>query len=161
MLDNYKQSIRAVSRAGIKTVCYNFMAITDWTRTDLDYPMPHGGTALRFDVVEFCAYDVFMLKRPGAEDHPADQVERAATWLRAASETDLARLERNLIEWVPAREFVYDRQSLNRMLDVYNELAEEDGLRANLSAFLRRSSRCGGGKCEDGDPPGRSAIPAV
>ncbi|WP_183898525.1 mannonate dehydratase [Rhizobium metallidurans] len=137
LLDNYKQSIRAVSRAGIKTVCYNFMAITDWTRTDLDYPMPHGGTALRFDVVEFCAYDVFMLKRPGAErDHPADRVERAATWLRAASETDLARLERNLIEWVPAREFVYDRQSLNRMLDVYNELAE-DGLRANLFAFLQ------------------------
>lgn len=53
LLDNYKQSIRAVSRAGIKTVCYNFMAITDWTRTDLDYPMPHGGLALRFDVVEF------------------------------------------------------------------------------------------------------------
>jgi len=137
LIDNYKQSIRAVARAGIETVCYNFMAITDWTRTDLDYVMPHGGTALRFDVVEFCAYDVFILRRPGSEaDHPAERVTRAEAWLKQASESDLARLERNLIEWVPAREFVYDRQSLNRMLDVYNELSVE-GFRANLFEFLR------------------------
>ncbi|KGD86045.1 mannonate dehydratase [Rhizobium sp. YS-1r] len=137
LIDNYKASIRAVARAGIRTVCYNFMAITDWTRTDLDYRMPHGGTALRFDIVEFCAYDVFILKRPGAErDHPADRIEKAAAWLKTASGSDLARLERNLIEWVPAREFVYDRQSLNRMLDIYRELSE-DGFRENLFAFLK------------------------
>jgi len=137
LIENYKASIRAVARAGIDTVCYNFMAITDWTRTDLDYVMPHGGTALRFDVVEFCAYDVLILKRPGAEaDHPAERIARAEAWLKTASESDLARLERNLIEWVPAREFVYDRQSLNRMLDVYHELSVE-GFRANLFEFLR------------------------
>ncbi|MGK6313880.1 mannonate dehydratase [Neorhizobium sp. DT-125] len=137
LIDNYKASIRAVAKAGIMTVCYNFMAITDWTRTDLEYRMPHGGTALRFDIVEFCAYDVLILKRPGAEqDHPADRIEKAEAWLKAASESDLARLERNLIEWVPAREFVYDRQSLNRMLDIYKELSE-DGFRENLFAFLK------------------------
>ncbi|MGK9050431.1 mannonate dehydratase [Neorhizobium petrolearium] len=136
LIENYKASIRAVARAGVRTVCYNFMAITDWTRTDLEYRMPHGGTALRFDIVEFCAYDVFILKRPGAEaDHPAGRIEKAAAWLKAANEGDLARLERNLIEWVPAREFVYDRQSLNRMLDIYRELSE-DGFRENLFAFL-------------------------
>ncbi len=136
LIDNYKASIRAVAEAGITTVCYNFMAITDWTRTDLDYPMPHGGTALRFDVVEFCAYDMFMLQRPGAEhDHPAERIARAEERFKAMSDSDKARLERNLIEWVPAREFVYDRQSLNRMLDVYKELSEE-GLRENLFAFL-------------------------
>ena len=54
------------------------MAITDWTRTDLDYPMWHGGTALRFDIVDFCAYDVLVLKRAGAEaDHPAERIEAA------------------------------------------------------------------------------------
>lgn len=136
LIENYKTSIRAVARAGIKTVCYNFMAITDWTRTDLEYPMPHGGTALRFDIVEFCAYDVFILKRAGAEaDHPPQRIEDARVRLRQMSATDLARLERNLIEWVPAREFVYDRQSLNRMLDVYKELSTE-GFRANLFEFL-------------------------
>jgi len=136
LIDNYKASIRAVAEAGITTVCYNFMAITDWTRTDLDYPMPHGGTALRFDVVEFCAYDMFMLQRPGAgEDHPPERIARAEERFRTMSDSDKARLERNLIEWVPAREFVYDRQSLNRMLDVYKELSE-DGLRENLFAFL-------------------------
>lgn len=136
LIDNYKASIRAVAKAGIRTVCYNFMAITDWTRTDLEYPMPHGGTALRFDVVEFCAYDVFLLKRPGAEaNHPAERVERARVRLAQMGESELARLERNLIEWVPAREFVYDRQSLNRMLDVYRELSE-DGFRSNLVTFL-------------------------
>ncbi|SMF46152.1 mannonate dehydratase [Xaviernesmea oryzae] len=137
LIENYKASIRAVARAGVRTVCYNFMAITDWTRTDLEYHMPHGGTALRFDIVEFCAYDVFILKRPGAEGgHPAGRIEKAAAWLKAANEGDLARLERNLIEWVPAREFVYDRQSLNRMLDIYRELSE-DGFRENLFAFLK------------------------
>src|SRR4051794_21996581 len=54
-IDNHKASIRAVGRAGIEVCCYNFMAITDWTRTDLDWPLPNGGTALRFDRVDFCA----------------------------------------------------------------------------------------------------------
>lgn len=137
LIDNYKASIRAVARHGIRKVCYNFMAITDWTRTDLEYRMPHGGTALRFDIVEFCAYDVLMLKRPGAEaDHSPERIEKAKVRLAGMSESDLARLERNLIEWVPAREFVYDRQSLNRMLDIYRELSPE-GFRANLFEFLR------------------------
>src|SRR6478736_6127980 len=106
LIGNYKSSLRAVAAAGVRTVCYNFMAITDWTRTDLDYPMPHGGTALRFDIVEFCAYDVLILKRPGAEaDHPAARIAAAERRLAAMSESDKARLELNLIGWVPAREF--------------------------------------------------------
>ncbi|TKT74644.1 mannonate dehydratase [Aquamicrobium sp. LC103] len=137
LIDNYKASIRTVASAGIRTVCYNFMAITDWTRTDLDHPMPHGGTALRFDIVEFCAYDVFVLKRRDAEaDHPPTRIEAAHRRLAAMSAGDLARIERNLIEWVPAREFVYDRESFRRMLDLYRDLTVE-GFRQNLFAFLR------------------------
>ena len=105
LIDNYKSSIRAVAAAGVRAVCYNFMAITDWTRTDLEFAMPHGGTALRFDIIELCAYDVLILKRPGAEqDHPKARIEAARARLSAMAESDLARLERNLIEWVPARE---------------------------------------------------------
>jgi mannonate dehydratase len=137
LIENYKASIRAVAAAGIQTVCYNFMAITDWTRTDLDYPMPHGGTALRFDMVEFCAYDVLVLKRPGAEaEHPTERIEAARARLAAMSESDLARLEKNLIGWVPAREFIYDRDSFRRALAVYSELSRET-FRDNLIFFLR------------------------
>lgn len=136
LIDNYKASIRAVAAAGVGTICYNFMAITDWTRTDLDYPMPHGGTALRFDVVELCAYDVLVLKRSGAEsDHPPDRIEAARKRLAGMSESNLARLERNLIEWVPAREFVYDRESFRRMLDRYRDVSPQ-GFRENLVSFL-------------------------
>lgn len=136
-IENYKQSVRAIAAAGIKTLCYNFMAITDWTRTDLHAPMPHGGDALRFDIVDFCAYDVLVLKRKGAEaDHPEARIEAARARLAAMSESDLARLETNLIGWVPAREFIFDRDSFRRALAVYDDLTEE-GLRENLFNFLR------------------------
>lgn len=137
LIDNYKTSIRNLSKAGISTICYNFMAITDWTRTDLDYPMWHGGTALRFDIVDFCAYDVLVLKRAGAEnEHPAERIEAARKRLAAMSESDLARLEANLIGWVPAREFIFDRETFRRALDVYKDVSVE-GFRENLFAFLR------------------------
>jgi len=137
LIDNYKASIRALSAAGIKTICYNFMAITDWTRTDLDYPMWHGGTALRFDIVDFCAYDVLVLKRAGAEaDHPADRIDAARTRLAAMSESAVAKLEANLIGWVPAREFIHDRDSFRGALELYRDVGD-DGMRENLAAFLR------------------------
>lgn len=136
-IENYKQSVRAIAAAGIKTLCYNFMAITDWTRTDLHAPMPHGGDALRFDIVDFCAYDVLVLKRKGAEaDHPAERIADAKKRLAAMSESDLARLETNLIGWVPAREFIFDRESFRKALNVYDEINVE-GMRENLFAFLR------------------------
>jgi mannonate dehydratase len=137
LIENYKASIRAVAAAGVRTVCYNFMAITDWTRTDLDYPMAHGGTALRFDVVQLCAYDLLLLRRPGAEaDHPPARIEAARAWLAQASEGDVARLEKSMIGGVPAREFIYDRDGFRRMLDLYADVTAE-GLRENLFAFLR------------------------
>ncbi|MBL8577586.1 MAG: mannonate dehydratase [Mesorhizobium sp.] len=137
LIDNYKASIRNLSKAGIKTICYNFMAITDWTRTDLDYPMWHGGTALRFDIVDFCAYDVLVLKRAGAEaDHPVERIAAARTRLAAMSESAIAKLEANLIGWVPAREFVHDREGFRRVLDIYRDVSPE-GFRDNLFALLR------------------------
>ncbi len=76
-IDNYKQSIRNAARAGVKTFCYNFMALTDWTRTDLNWPLPGGGTALRFDATDFAAYDLFILEREGAEaDYSPERVVR-------------------------------------------------------------------------------------
>jgi mannonate dehydratase len=136
LIDNYKSSIRAISRAGIKIACYNFMAITDWTRTDLMWPLPNGGYALRFDMVDFCAYDVLILKRRTAEaDHPASRIVEAKKRLAVWPESKIAELERNLIDWVPARETIYDRASFSKQLDVYGDLSAE-GLRQNLIEFV-------------------------
>ena len=137
LMENYKSSIRAVGRAGIKTACYNFMAITDWTRTDLMWPLANGGSALRFDMVDFCAYDVLILKRRHAEaDHPASRIAEARKRLAIWPESKLAELERNLIDWVPARETIYDRASFTRQLDAYSKINLE-GLRQNLFEFVR------------------------
>ena len=137
LIDNYRASIRAVGAAGIKVVCYNFMAITDWTRTDLMWPLANGGFALRFDAVDFAAYDVLILKRAGAEaDHRPENIREAERRLKTWPESKVAELERNLIDWVPAREVVYDRASFRRQLDVYKDLTP-DGLRANLIALLQ------------------------
>ena len=135
-IDNHKASIRAVAKAGIKVCCYNFMAITDWTRTDLDWPLPNGGTALRFDIIDFCAYDVLVLKRRDAEaDHPPERIKAAKKRMASWPESKAAEIERNLIDWVPARETVYSRESFLRQLDEYRDLTVE-GLREHLFLFV-------------------------
>lgn len=136
-IDNYKASIRAVAQAGVKVICYNFMAITDWTRTDLMYKLPSGGYALRYDSVDFAAYDLFVLKRQGAEaDYSPEKLRLAEARFRKMSEAQIEALERVLIDWLPARDFTYDRASFKRMLELYREISVED-LRANLIEFLR------------------------
>ena len=136
LIENYKLSLRAIGRAGVRIACYNFMAITDWTRTDLAWPLPNGGSALRFDMVDFCAYDVLILKRRDADaDHPIERVAQAKARLAAWPESKIAELERNLIDWAPARETVYDRASFTRQLDAYRGISVE-GLRQNLFEFV-------------------------
>ena len=135
-IDNYKQSIRNAARAGVKVFCYNFMAITDWTRTDLAWRLPNGGAALRFDAVDFAAYDLFILQRDGAEDDYASRlIESAMDRFEAMSGEEKLALERTLIDWLPAREFTYDRDSFRRTLAAYKGVGVED-MRSNLVAFV-------------------------
>ena len=136
-IDNHKQSIRNAARAGVKTFCYNFMAITDWTRTNLNWRLPNGGTALRFDALDFAAYDLFILERDRAEaDYPPERIEAAKTRFEAMTPAAAEALERTLIDWLPAREFTYDRSSFRRALARYADVGVEQ-MRDNLIAFVR------------------------
>ena len=136
-IDNYKQSIRNAARAGVRTFCYNFMAITDWTRTHLDWPLPSGGAALRFDAVDYSAYDLHILRRHGAEcEYTPERIAAARVRFQAMTPHEMHDLERTLIDWLPARDFTYNRQSFKRALAAYKDVSVED-LRANLIAFVR------------------------
>ena len=136
-IDNYKQSLRNAARAGVSVFCYNFMAITDWTRTDLMWPSPGGGLALRFDAIDFAAYDLFLLERDGADkDYAPERIAEARARLDTLSPERREALERTLIDWLPARDFTYDRLSFREALRRYREIGVED-LRGHLIAFVR------------------------
>ena len=132
----YKDSIRALARQGLTTICYNFMPVVDWSRTDLTYKMPSTGYALRFDAVDFAAYDLFVLRRPRVTaDYTNAQIAAAETRLKDLSEADFDQIEANLIRGLPATERKFDRASfLDALLD-YDGITP-DVLRANLTHFL-------------------------
>jgi mannonate dehydratase len=132
----YKDSIRALARQGIKTVCYNFMPVVDWTRTDLSYRMPSTGYALRFDAVDFAAYDLFVLRRPRVtQDYSNAQIAAAETRLTQLTDDEITRIERNLIAGLPATERKFDRAGFLDALRDYDGITGDD-LRANLAHFL-------------------------
>ena len=136
LFDNYRQSMRNLAACGLRTICYNFMPVLDWTRTELSHPLPGGGAALRFNAHEFAAFDCFMVARPGAEaDHPPDVVARAHAWFAAASESAKAELLSSVMAGLPGAFDRYDLPALRRMLDRYRDISAE-GLRAHFARFL-------------------------
>lgn len=138
IIDNYRASMRNLAAAGIRTICYNFMPVIDWTRTDLAHRLPGGGRALRFNAHEFAAFDCFMLQRPGADaDHDPEAVRRGKEWFDRSSEADRDRLLSNIMSGLPGAFDRYDISGLKRILARYKDITAE-GLRANLFAFLRQ-----------------------
>jgi mannonate dehydratase len=137
LFDNYRQSLRNLAQCGVTTVCYNFMPVLDWTRTELAYPLPGGGTALRFNAHEHAAFDCFMLERPGAEaDHSPEVLARAKEWFERSTEADRRKLLANIMAGLPGAYDRYDIPGLRRMLDRYREI-DKPRLRENLARFLR------------------------
>ena len=136
-IDAWKDSLVNLAKAGVSTVCYNFMPVVDWTRTDLKFPLPSTGFALRFDMPSFVAYDVFVLRRPGAEaNYSAEAIEGARARLTNLDAAALAAIEKNVIGGMPARQAAYTREQFSLALQEFAALTPED-LRANLIAFLK------------------------
>ena len=131
----WAESLRRVAAAGVRTVCYNFMPVVDWTRTELRWRTTAGGLALRFDMADFVAYDALILQRRGAEaDYPAALLAAAAARRAAMSAGDVEALERTVIAGLPGAEAAHDRAGIARVIARYDGLGAE-GLRANLTAF--------------------------
>jgi mannonate dehydratase len=136
-IDNYKDSIRNAGNAGIKVICYNFMPVVDWTRTNLMYLLPNASHALRFEMTDFAAYDVFLLKREGADkDYSPTVMARAEERFKLMSDAEKALLEQNIIAGLPGGEGSYTRDSIRAAIQQFIDLGTE-GMRENLFSFLR------------------------
>ena len=134
---NYQQSLRNLAACGIDTVCYNFMPILDWTRTDLAYPLPDGSKALRFDQIAFAAFELHILQRAGAEaDYTPQERSQAAAYFAAMSEEEKNRLTGNIIAGLPGAEEGYTLEQFRRRLAEYDGI-DKARLRENMAVFLR------------------------
>lgn len=134
---NYQQSIRNLAACGIDTVCYNFMPVLDWTRTDLSYELPDGSRALRFDQIEFAAFDIFILQRPNAEkDYSASDIAEAKKYYETASQEQKDRLVKNIIAGLPGAEEGYTLAQFRAHLATYDGINKAK-LRENFAYFLK------------------------
>jgi len=134
--DNYKQTITNLGQCGIDTVCYNFMPVLDWTRTNLDYEVADGSTALRFEANAFAAFELYLLKRPGAENtYTETQKNAAKAYFQTLSEADKNKLVSNIIAGLPGAEEGYTLEEFNEILATYDAIGPKE-LKKNLFEFL-------------------------
>jgi mannonate dehydratase len=136
-INAWKDSVAAVAKAGVQVICYNFMPVVDWTRTDLRWRLPTTGYALRFDAVDFAAYDLFILGRKNPEaDYSEDRARAARLRFNSMSEASRKDLEHTIIAGLPGAEASYKRETIRSLIAEYEGVTAGD-LRSNLIAFLR------------------------
>ncbi|MGX1928546.1 mannonate dehydratase [Flagellimonas sp. 2504JD4-2] len=135
-IENYKQSIRNLADCGINIVCYNFMPVLDWTRTSLDYELEDGSMALLFEKNAFSAFDLYVLKRPGAEKEysPEEQV-KAKSACELMTPKDITKLTKNILAGLPGAEEEYSLESFQAVLDAYKGISKSK-LQEHLVHFL-------------------------
>lgn len=135
-IDNYKQTLRNLAQCGIDTVCYNFMPVLDWTRTDLEYEMADGSKALRFDQIAFAAFELHILKRPGASaDYTEAEQVQSLEYFNNMSEAQIKQLTANIIAGLPGAEEGYTLEAFQAQLDHYAGITK-DKLREHMAYFL-------------------------
>lgn len=135
-LEHYKSSLTALARCGIRTVCYNFMPILDWTRTSLRAPQPHGGNAMLFRLLDFAVFDLHILARNAApEDYSAAMREAARAQFQAMSGAERLSLQRNIVAGLPGANDTWSLPDVAARLGTYDGISA-DKLRAHLIDFL-------------------------
>ncbi len=133
----YKESIRNLAQCGVKVICYNFMPVLDWTRTQLDYKLQDGTQALRFEILALAAFELFILKRPGAENnYSSEQLQETKEFFEKMDPAAVKKLTKTIIAGLPGAEEGYTLKEFQRVLDTYKAIGEKE-LRNNLIQFLK------------------------
>ncbi len=136
MIENYKTSLINLGKAGIETVCYNFMPVVDWTRTNLSFEMGNNSQALRFEMTDFAAYDIFVLKRANARTSYSEAiVAKAEKRINEMTEQEIALLESNIIAGLPGGEGSYNSETIKDAIELFAAFSNEQ-YRGHLFAFL-------------------------
>jgi mannonate dehydratase len=161
-IENYKTSLRNLAACGITTVCYNFMPVLDWSRTQLAYEMPDGSYALRFVYVDFAAFDLFILKREGAnKDYDEEIQSKAKARFDSMSPEDIATLKGAMLQGLPGSDDSFSIESFQALLDEYQNIGDKE-LRENLYYFIQQvgpvAKEVGVNMCIHPDDPPRPLI---
>lgn len=161
-IENYKQSLLNLAAAGIKTVCYNFMPVLDWSRTELEYTLPEGHKTLRFVWEDFALFDLYILKRPGAEaDYDAETQESARNKLAAMAPEAIQKLTNTVLLGLPGSEEAFELGNFQELLHAYRHIGDKE-LRENLYYFIRQvtpvAQEAGINLCIHPDDPPKSLL---
>jgi mannonate dehydratase len=137
-IENYKISLCNLAKCGIKIVCYNFMPVLDWSRTNLNYEMPDGSRALRFVWEDIALFDLYILKRPNAQNDYAEEVQTSAKKkFESMMEEEILGLRNTVLLGLPGSEEAFELENFQGLLDNYANIGDAE-LRQNLYYFIQQ-----------------------